>query len=252
MLRKLLGSIYKRINRLTAHPYQVYRRRGAYWLLNKHTSMDEAFIKFKPYEEDLIERAREVIRSHGITHLYDIGAHIGYYSVSLGMDPQIRAIRTFEPLPRLHLQVGANILVNELVDKWQGFGCALAEQPGKADIFFHPYWLGTSSLEQGWNERSQHSVQVDVRVFDQLVDARGERCFVKIDVEGSELRVLAGMTDFLKANQVFMQIETVGDKAAGVRQLLEELGYRLVDRPSAADCYFSNFDGDPEQAHAPR
>lgn len=241
MLRKLLGSIYKRINRLTAHPYQVYRRRGAYWLLNKHTSMDETFIKFKPYEEDLIDGAREVIRRHGITQLYDIGAHIGYYSVSLGMAPQIKAIRTFEPLPMLQLQVGANILINGLVDKWRGFDCALAEHPGTADIHFHPFWLGTSSLDAGWTERAKHSVQVDVRVFDELIDVQGERCFVKIDVEGSELRVLQGMTGFLARNQVFLQIEAVGEKAAAVQGLLEGLGYRLVARPSSVDYYFSNF-----------
>jgi len=241
MLRKTLGSIYKFVIRRVAYPYSVYKRLGAYWLLNKCTSMDEAFIKFKPYEEGMIEYASDAIKLRDIDCVYDIGANIGYYSVMLGLMSTVKSVWSFEPLPALHLQVGSNVLINGLVDKWHGFKCALGNRAGTEDIYFHPYWLGTSSLQQGWVGRSKESLSVSVEVFDEIISANGERCFLKIDVEGSEVSVLAGMQRFLRANDVFMQIEAAGENAAIVCQMLERLGYVLVGRPSEVDYYFSNF-----------
>jgi FkbM family methyltransferase len=247
MLRKHLGSLYKRLIRMFAYPYQVYRRQGAYFLLNQHSFMDEGLIKFKPYETDLIAQAEAIIARHGITHFYDIGANLGYYTVLLGQQPQITTVRSFEPFPALQLQIGSNVLINGLVDKWRGFQCALGDSKGEAELFYHPFWLGTSSLDKDWVQRSEYSIRVDVHTFDSLVDTRGERCFVKIDVEGLELSVLAGMQGFLRNNTVFLQIETTGERAAQVEAVLHEAGYRPAGRASGADLYFSNF---PDEAGA--
>lgn len=242
MLRKHLGSIYKRLNRLIAYPYEVYRREGAYFLLNRNSFMDEGLIKFKPYEKDLIEGAVAAIRKHRITHLYDIGANLGYYTVLLGKEPQIEIINSFEPFPALQLQIGSNVLINGLVEKWQGFQCALGDKKGVAELFYHPFWLGMSSLDKAWVERSKYSTRVDLRVFDALVSTKGKRCFVKIDVEGAELAVLAGMQNFLHNNAVFLQIETVGERVGQVEDILQAAGYRLLGAASVRDMYFSNFD----------
>lgn len=251
MLRKHLGSIYKRLNRLFAHPFQVYRRQGAYFLLNQNSFMDEGLIKFKPYETELIAQAVAIIGRHRITHFFDIGANLGYYTVLLGRQPQITTIRSFEPFPALQLQIGSNVLINGLVDKWRGFQCALGEKEGEAELFYHPFWLGTSSLDRDWVQRSEYSIRVDVRPFDSLVDTRGERCFVKIDVEGTELAVLAGMQAFLRNNAVFLQIETTGERAAQVEAVLRDAGYRPAGRASGADLYFSNFADDEAGAVTP-
>lgn len=242
MLRKYFSSIYKRVNQLVTHPYQVYKRRGAYFLLNRNSFMDECLIKYKPYETEMIDKAVEAVNKYRITHLFDIGANLGYYTVLLGRQPQITSICSFEPFPALQLQIGANVLINGLVDKWKSYQCALGDEAGEAELFYHPFWLGTSSLDRNWVQRSEYSIHVDVRTFDSLVDIRGARCFVKIDVEGVESAVLSGMQAFLRNNAVFLQIETTGERAVQVEAVLQAAGYRLVGRASGSDLYFSNID----------
>lgn len=240
-IRKYFGSVYKRLVRLFAYPYGVYKREGGYFLLNQYSSMDEALIKYKPYDKKLIKRAADIIDERRISNFYDIGSNLGYYTVLIGVLPKITRICSFEPFPALYHQVGSNVLINGIIDKWKGFCCALGAEPGVAELYYHPFWLGTSSLDKNWTPRSEHSVRVDICTFDSLIDVQRESCFVKIDVEGSELGVLEGMTRFLSDNEVYLQIETSGDQLADVQQLLEGVGFQMLGDASERDVYFSNF-----------
>ena len=238
---KIFRSIYKRLNNLFSHPFQVYKREGAYFLLNRNTLMDEGIIKFKKYENHLIDRAKEIIEKNNIKYFFDIGSNIGFYSVLLGKLSTIEKIYSFEPLPMLFQQINSNILINNLTPKWTGFNCALSDKNDKAEFFYNPYFLGTSSLKQEWaNNRGTHSIKVDVNKFDDLIDIRQENCFVKIDVEGNELETVRGMKEFLLANKVYMQIESSEENIEEIKNLLSGAGYRLVCNVSGNDYYISN------------
>jgi len=240
-IKKYAGSIYKRLNYLFSYQFDVYKRKGAYFLLNNQSMMDDSLIKFKDYEEDLLSFAEKTIKEDQITHFFDVGANLGYYTIRLGKIPPVQKIYSFEPHPSLYIQMSSNILINDLLAKWKGFNFALSDHTGKARIYYHPYYLGTTSLEKGWRTRSNHSVEIDLTPFDELIDVKGKRCFLKIDVEGSEVGVLDGMKKFLAENDVFMQIETENDKLQGVTSILEALGFTLKGHPSDNDYYFSNY-----------
>lgn len=240
-LRKYLGSIYKRIDALFPYPFRVYKRKGCLFLLNRSSMMDEGLIKFKEYEEDMIRFAQDTIVEKGITHFFDLGANLGYYTVRLGRLEQLASVVSFEPLPQLYLQVGSNVLINGLADKWQGHCCALSDRATRTKLHYHPFYLGTSSLDSEWTDRADHSVDVDVSVFDELVGVSGERCFVKIDVEGSEVGVIAGMQRFLSGNKVFLQVEAIEKNYRLIHEQLQALGYRQVGKPFDNDYYLSNF-----------
>lgn len=221
---KLAGSLYKRLARPFTHRYDVYYRKGRLWLLNRETMMDEGLIKFKDYEDDLLDSACRLIEKYQITHLIDIGSNIGYYTVQLGKLAQIQEIHSFEPFPALYLQIGANVLINGLTDKWHGHRCALSDQEGTTTLHYHPFYLGTSSLNPEWTERATERINVPVRRLDACVELSGARCYVKIDVEGSEIDVLNGMRGFLEKNLVVLQIEAIDEHLEEITSLLQGSG----------------------------
>jgi hypothetical protein len=78
--------------------------------------------------------------------------------------------------------------------------------------------------------------------IDELTAGAGQTIFAKIDVEGHERSVIAGMATLFRANRVFLQIECF---PSGVQALTEDLAvHRLayVHRIEH-DHYFANFSG---------
>lgn len=240
-LKKHMGSIYKRVNNLISYQYGVYKRKGVYLLLNKKSMMDEGLIKFKDYEDDLLLFAENTIDKDGLTHFIDIGANLGFYTVRLGMLAAIEKVLSFEPLPALYVQTSSNVLVNNILDKWQGFNIALSDYTGKAEFYYHPFYLGTSSLDEEWTDRASHSTEVEVKTFDETVQLMDKRCFIKIDIEGSEIGLLKGMQRFLSENKAFIQIETKPENLDEVTSLLANCSYSLKGNPFDNDYYFCNY-----------
>lgn len=237
---KIFRSIYKRVNNLFSHQYQVYKREGAYFLLNKNTLMDDGIIKFKKYEDNLINHAKAIIEKNNIQYFFDIGANLGFYSVLLGKLPAIEKIVSFEPLPILFQQTSSNILINNLTPKWEGHNCALSDKKDRMELYYHPYFLGTSSLKKEWaGERATESICVDVNVFDELIDINNKQCYLKIDVEGNEVEVIKGMKNFLSRNDIYMQIESTEKNMDSILNMISDMGYKLIDRHNL-DFYVSN------------
>lgn len=241
-IRKIAGSLYKRLARPFTYRHDVYYRKGKLWLLNRETMMDEGFIKFKNYEDKLIYKASHLIEQHQITHLFDIGANLGYYTVQLGGLQQIRKIHSFEPFPDLYLQIGANVLINGLTEKWHGHQCALSDHEGSTTLHYHPYYLGTSSLDPEWTDRASESIQVPAQRFDDLVDCTNERCYVKIDVEGNEPSTLTGMKRFLSRNTILLQIEITPKTKKTVFMQLKEQGFSRITHLGENDYLAANSD----------
>jgi hypothetical protein len=82
-------------------------------------------------------------------------------------------------------------------------------------------------------------LQVPAAPFDGLFVLAGKRCLMKIDVEGAELQVLAGMRRFLANNSLAMQIETTPKTRDAVITFMEQAGFGHLGE-LGADAYFSN------------
>lgn len=158
--------------------------------------------------------------------VYDIGANIGYVSLSLAkqVGPTGRVI-AFEPIPRNANSFRQNIELNG-VRNVQLFEAAASDKCGEAVIRFAEN-LTTASLV--WHRHDPRATELNIKtvVIDELVDIGdlGYPTFVKIDVEGAEGFVLQGMRRTIARAQpvVFLECSDSGRETSW--HLLRELGY---------------------------
>jgi FkbM family methyltransferase len=159
--------------------------------------------------------------------VYDIGANIGYVSLSLakrvGSNGRVIA---FEPVPRNADSLRQNIENNRITNV-QLLEVAASDRCGEAVIRMAEN-LSTASLVWHRNDRSATELTIKTVLIDQMVEAGDLRLptFVKIDVEGSEGLVLQGMRRTIVAAKpvVFVESSDIGRETSW--QLLRELGYR--------------------------
>jgi FkbM family methyltransferase len=158
--------------------------------------------------------------------VYDVGANIGYVSLSLSkqVGPTGRVI-AFEPVPRNTDLLRANIRDNK-INNVSVYDAAASNTRGEATIRFAEN-LATASLTWHRDNASATSITVKTVAIDEMVAAGeiGNPAFVKIDVEGAENLVLEGMGKTLAAARpvLFVECSDAGRETAW--HLLREQGY---------------------------
>ncbi len=130
--------------------------------------------------------------------IFDVGANIGYFTQTLTRTAGFRGTaHLFEPLP--HLVELCRVTAADLPCTAVVHDVGLSDEAAQVDLFV------AASGNLGWNtvvaERAgADMVPVQVRVVPLADTAITDRpSFVKIDVEGAEYRVLAGMLDALES-----------------------------------------------------
>jgi FkbM family methyltransferase len=177
-------------------------------------------------DEPHLQRAIRDYVSAGDT-VYDIGANVGYVSLSLAKRVGSRGtVVAFEPLQRNVDLLRRNIQVNDLenirlLDVAASDGCGeavirIAENPATASMLWHK------------NNPSATELIIRTAAIDDLVMRHeiGYPKFVKIDVEGSEGSVLRGMRRTIAVSKPILFIECSDTGREAAWSLLRELGYQ--------------------------
>jgi FkbM family methyltransferase len=164
----------------------------------------------------------------------DIGANIGHTTVSYAacVGP-LGQVHAFEPCPHLTAHLRENVSRNRLTNV-QLHPVVVSDNDGTTD--FHVALDGASALSslRPLEGRATRLVSVPCVTIDSLLPSLGTVSFVKIDVEGAELRVLQGMRKLIKRDKPLIQAEVteawmreLGGSAEGVRELLTDSDYIL-------------------------
>lgn len=157
--------------------------------------------------------------------VFDVGAHLGDRTRAFA-DLGARVVAV-EPQPRLvpwlRWLVGRRPQVSVLAT-------ALGDAEGEAVLRVSPTNPTVASASAGWREAmSRHpgfrgvvweeEVRVPVTTLDRLIERHGPPAFLKIDVEGFEARVLAGLTQPVPA----LSLEFIGAVPGPTLEALAEL-----------------------------
>jgi FkbM family methyltransferase len=136
---------------------------------------------------------------------FDLGAHVGNRSAAmLALHAWVVAV---EPLPDyaqiLRRFYGRNprfALVNAAVGRQPGHGRLLVSTRTPTVSTLSPEWVTEISTSPGFADVAWDAqLEIEVTTLDELISAHGLPAFCKIDVEGSELDVLLGLSQSIPA-----------------------------------------------------
>lgn len=177
--------------------------------------------------------------------LYDIGANVGMYTVYAGVMRKAN-VYAFEPEALNYAELNKNIFLNDLHDHVLAYCLALSDVD-KADrlllsdfglgISYHDFeensWTEDKAFAEDWvvskdNRRQQGCIG---RSVDSLIgDGLPVPHHIKIDVDGLEHRVVAGMLQTLRRPElktVLIEINFDNPKNLAIIDMMEEMGWRF-------------------------
>lgn len=187
-------------------------------------------------ESELVEHIRAALQP-GDT-IFDIGANIGLISILLagGERGKGSSVYAFEPEPRNFRQLSNNIGLNQLSDRIHPQQLALGAEQGQVELHI-----------RGSEGEGRHSIASSKGATDAIavkLSTLGDFCrevdacpqIIKIDVEGAEGQVLAGMASLLPdqaPRNVFLEVHPKGDgdsmpDGSSIQDWMQSHGYELV------------------------
>jgi len=242
--------VERRIESHEARAFAVWDRMGLSLFLDRTSLVDHAIIEFGAWDQEhldyLTQQATVYAADARDMVFLDIGSYFGLYAMMMAKIGLFERVVAFEADALNFRQLCANLCLNDRACGIEPRNIAVSDVPGEtifASSWKHPEGnRGGVGVTPGTIADGDKSI-VPTDTIDRMVPLEGRRIFAKIDVEGHELKVLAGMRDMLSRNRMFLQVETFF-QLAEVRALFEGLGYVMVHR-IGDDYFFTNFPSDP-------
>ncbi len=215
--------------------------------LDPKNYVDSFILNYGYYESEVLE----ALNKHATNNLvlWDIGANIGFHSLSFKKKFNDCEVIAFEPDYRNFEILNHHKKINQLDIKLMNF--ALSDKAEISELFTIEGNNGMSTLdpwhEFNWN-KSPHSIACfsgDELIANYDVPAPD---LIKLDVEGHELKVLEGLQETLKSKKVkHIIIEQPNNFIAEdseIKSLLTNFGYafKKLERKEPSDHGLSNFD----------
>jgi FkbM family methyltransferase len=148
---------------------------------------------------------RQLARRPACGVFIDVGAHCGSFSIPF--ESFFERVLAIEPLPDNYRALERNIALNGLAGKIRPFNFAAAEAGGPGTLFLD----GDEKSSLFSTGHSSDSVGVTLRSLDDLLNGEGvspaDVRLLKVDVEGAELRVLAGARRLLSEGSAIVVLE---------------------------------------------
>ncbi len=187
-------------------------------------------LNFGRYERDYAEMLLSLVPAGG--KVLDIGANVGWYSMTVARRVPGVSVLAFEPMPPVMEALRRNLDLNG-ISSVRPLPVALSEKEGTATFYFDPENSVNASAADLGGGPATRSVECPVRLLD---DVCRELVFVpdmiKCDVEGAELLVLRGALETLKKARPVVALEMLRKWSArfgyhpnDIIALMRERGY---------------------------
>ncbi len=161
---------------------------------------------------------------------FDIGANIGFVTLIAArlVGPGGRVV-AFEPVPANVAAIRENLALNG-IDWVEVHETAVAREPGKASLIVSAVSAFSRLASVNVPTGARDTIEVDVTSIDEFVARPGAPLpdVVKIDVEGAELEVIAGMRETIARRRPVILCE-IHDCNAEYVELMEGLAYEPVN-----------------------
>jgi FkbM family methyltransferase len=183
--------------------------------------IDRRMYLFGEYEHDLIRDFISAIPEERRGTVLDIGANVGTHSLAFAR--YFNRVHAFEPNPQLWENFQRNIDLNGLDNvrlHKTGLGDEEAELPFYR-IDNNNYGLGTFSNVEQYDLPLREVCRMRVAIGDAYAEVTqiGPVDAIKIDVQGFELKVLAGLARVLERDRPFVWLEVGPDTASTIKTL---------------------------------
>lgn len=185
------------------------RRQGVWWALNPDCLIQRSLYYLSVLEVQETCWLKTRVRPDWV--FFDVGANFGYYSMIVSAATQGRArVYAFEPLASSFHLLSRNKTLNGF-DRVVPVKLALSDRAGEVDFFVPPLSCsGVGRIVEGKvDDPNGYVDKAQATTLDEFVERHEVRRmdFLKVDVEGAELRVLRGGADSLRRFRPTLMIE---------------------------------------------
>lgn len=232
-LRKLLGH-----SRLTIR----YADNG--WItVEERDLIERSILAGGAYEPEVWQTLRGFARGNEV--VWDVGSHVGSFSIRALLDPHVREVHAFEPDPIQLQALVINLKLNGGCYTIHPFG--LSDRQEVLSLYHGP--SANTGLSSFLASLGREVFPVECRRVDDLVFQEGVNppTLMKVDVEGFERRVFQGakrlLTELPPKALVFEEEWGADRGSAHAAEYVKGLGYRVwrIRRPSGITDRRENF-----------
>ncbi len=153
-------------------------------------------LNFGEYEEEQINMIKKFINDDSV--IFDIGANIGYHSISLSKFNNKCKIYSFEPIIKTYKYLENNIKNNELKNI-KTFNIAFSNNDGEQTFYYYPEGSVNASAAILNDDIEVEKILCKIEKIDTFVKNHDIKIdLIKCDTEGSELLVFKGANETLE------------------------------------------------------
>jgi FkbM family methyltransferase len=201
----------------------------------KLAHVDESYLAFELFWHggDYYEPITRALLSHLIrpaATFVDVGAHLGFFSITSGVARRDLKILAFEPNPKnfrlLRANAAANGLDNVICEQ-----VAISDKDGVGTLYLTESDM-SASLMKGFQEQDTKQtgeMRVRTRSLDSYVEEHGIAgpLVIKVDIEGHEPAFFRGASSTIAAYKPDIILEVLYEQEPGLIDELKALGYRF-------------------------
>jgi FkbM family methyltransferase len=185
--------------------------------------MDSHGARLYWYGENTFEKETVQLMMKIFPHIHcfwDVGAHMGTYSlIAASINPKIK-VHAFEPAPVVYEGLKNNVQINKFQGRIQCYNFGLGEKNEAKPFYVHDEARVESSFTPSCPNRPfTEIINMEIKKSDDIGLEKPD--LIKIDVEGLEPQVLKGMKNLIQTGQPMIIIEVT--KRADLDELYDLL-----------------------------